>query len=102
MKKSYAMKWIAALRSGKYKQGKGALHQVDRSRYHKYCCLGVLCEVVGVERTLSSGGSFVDYTGAIHTLPAEVIYITEMEANKVFGTFGDWELTALNNGICCP
>lgn len=29
-------KWIKALRSGKYKQGKGYLHHAD-----KYCCLGV-------------------------------------------------------------
>lgn len=34
-------KWIEALRSGKYKQGKGNL-------CHKgyYCCLGVLCELL--------------------------------------------------------
>ena len=36
-------KWIAALRSGKYKQGKGALQ-----RNESFCCLGVLCEVAGV------------------------------------------------------
>ena len=33
-------KWVAALRSGKYKQGKEVLRDGDR-----YCCLGVLCEV---------------------------------------------------------
>lgn len=34
-------KWIAALRSGKYQQGK------DRLRTHdnKFCCLGVLCDI---------------------------------------------------------
>lgn len=35
-------KWIAALRSGKFKQGEGAL-----CRDGAYCCLGVLCEVAG-------------------------------------------------------
>lgn len=32
--------WTAALRSGKYKQGTGAL-----SAYGKHCCLGVLSEL---------------------------------------------------------
>ena len=32
--------WVAALRSGKFKQGKGHLHKGD-----EFCCLGVGCEV---------------------------------------------------------
>jgi hypothetical protein len=32
--------WIAALRSGKYKQTAGTLKKGD-----SYCCLGVLCEI---------------------------------------------------------
>lgn len=39
--KNLVKKWVAALRSGKYKQGKGVL----RSEKGKYCCLGVLCDV---------------------------------------------------------
>lgn len=34
-------KWVAALRSGNYKQGVGTL----RSDSGKFCCLGVLCDV---------------------------------------------------------
>lgn len=41
MSKELAMKWVEALRSGKYEQGKGYL----KNPYNKYCCLGVLCEV---------------------------------------------------------
>jgi len=33
--------WIAALRSGEYKQGRMMLQQLD-----KYCCLGVACKVI--------------------------------------------------------
>ena len=33
-------KWVAALRSGEYKQGRVYLHDDDR-----YCCLGVLCAI---------------------------------------------------------
>jgi hypothetical protein len=41
MNKEYKQKWIDALRSGKYKQGKGCLRSGDN-----YCCLGVLCDIV--------------------------------------------------------
>lgn len=37
-----AKKWVAALRSGEFKQGKYVLHQVDTD---SYCCLGVGCKV---------------------------------------------------------
>lgn len=40
MKPELKRKWVAALRSGKYKQGTGELFYRD-----EYCCLGVLCEV---------------------------------------------------------
>jgi hypothetical protein len=35
-------RWIAALRSGKYKQGRFNLRSTDDD----YCCLGVLCDIV--------------------------------------------------------
>ena len=34
--------WVEALRSGKYEQGKQAL----RAEGNKFCCLGVLCDVL--------------------------------------------------------
>jgi hypothetical protein len=37
-------KWVDALRSGKYKQGQTYLLNKENG---SYCCLGVLCEVVG-------------------------------------------------------
>ncbi len=49
MIKYWADKWIAALESGEYEQGPGALRltpeefEVDKATY---CCLGVLCDVV--------------------------------------------------------
>lgn len=33
--------WVAALRSGEYKQGRGQLRNTD----DEYCCLGVLCDL---------------------------------------------------------
>lgn len=41
-----AKKWVAALRSGYYKQGKGYL-----CKDNHYCCLGVACELF-----IESGG----------------------------------------------
>jgi len=38
-------KWLEALRSGKYKQGKVHL----RDRNSNYCCLGVLCDLISPE-----------------------------------------------------
>jgi hypothetical protein len=35
-------KWIDALRSGKYQQGRSAL----RTKDDRFCCLGVLCDIV--------------------------------------------------------
>jgi hypothetical protein len=43
--------WLAALRSGKYKQGTGRLHYGN-----KYCCLGVACAVAEVPKV---GGGFM-------------------------------------------
>lgn len=36
--------WVAALRSGEYKQGKGLLRRPGKTG-DKFCCLGVLCEM---------------------------------------------------------
>lgn len=36
--------WVKALRSGEYKQGIGKLRERD-----EFCCLGVLCQVAGID-----------------------------------------------------
>lgn len=41
MNKEIKLKWIEALRSGNYKQGRGQL----RNHRNEYCCLGVLCDI---------------------------------------------------------
>lgn len=40
MKKKIADKWVEALRSGKYQQGRFRLNEDGN-----FCCLGVLCEI---------------------------------------------------------
>jgi hypothetical protein len=42
MHREIAEQWIAALRSGKYEQGRNTLRDGD-----SFCCLGVLCDLYG-------------------------------------------------------
>ena len=42
-------KWVAALRSGEYEQGYEYLKTVEPNGDTKYCCLGVLCQIQGLE-----------------------------------------------------
>lgn len=71
LKPNIKARWLKALRSGKYQQGKGEL----RSRDNKFCCLGVLCDLYaedhGIEWDTLPGGffTFMDHTGL---LPREV------------------------------
>ena len=52
MDKELKKKWIDALRSGKYIQGKNRLH--TSCPEESFCCLGVLCEIVGVPKAKTS------------------------------------------------
>jgi len=49
MKTDLKEKWVAALRSDKYKQGDGHLRFIDHENVTTFCCLGVLCDVMGAE-----------------------------------------------------
>jgi hypothetical protein len=46
MKRELRDRWVAALRSGEYKQGRDQLRTPGGS----FCCLGVLAETVGARR----------------------------------------------------
>jgi hypothetical protein len=43
-------KWVKALRSKKYKQGKRVLKQKTKAGVTRHCCLGVLCELYQQEQ----------------------------------------------------
>lgn len=42
LNKELMTRWIKALESGRYRQGREALKQTDNSGHVRYCCLGVL------------------------------------------------------------
>lgn len=56
MDATWKKKWVEALRSGEYKQGKDFLRVNDT-----FCCLGVLCDLVGKEQ-----GALWDYENTIN------------------------------------
>ena len=57
MNKELKQKWIDALRSGKYTQGRGVL----RSRTNSFCCLGVLLDISGKGEWKGDGDSTYDF-----------------------------------------
>lgn len=51
LNKKFREKWLAALRSGKYKQGRYHLicpSEILASGHPEYCCLGVAAKVCGI------------------------------------------------------
>lgn len=73
--------WVEALRSGEYVQGQRRLHEIVDEE-HKYCCLGVLCEIakkhkvnLPIRQYFSDKAHnvvFVEYDGYSALLPPEV------------------------------
>lgn len=53
-------KWLDALRSGKYKQGKDQLKQ-EQDGDCAYCCLGVLCDLFVKEMNISWDNQILKY-----------------------------------------
>jgi hypothetical protein len=51
-------KWVDALRSGEYQQGKNYLLSPDGKQ--RYCCLGVACEISGVGSWQVSPSDYVE------------------------------------------
>lgn len=79
MKPEIKKLWVEALRSGKYKQGRGYLH-TNYGDDHAYCCLGVLAEIaitngvsVSVDsRSLDGRESCWEYGDCVEFLPETI------------------------------
>ncbi len=94
----YKKRWLKALRSGKYKQHRGELCNIEQT---KFCCLGVGCKIV-------RGGSWDEHTftyawesqtGVMPATLREKVglssaaedHLTEMnDAGKSFRAIADW------------
>ena len=69
MNEEIKVEWLAALRSGKYQQGKSAL-RIENN----FCCLGVLCDLHAKanDKEWCFRTSHSDYLGCTQFLPNEV------------------------------
>lgn len=94
-----AKKWVDALRSGKYPQGRHSLNQGDRA----YCCLGVACEVaiasgIPVIKTHSGFGQTIKYNNSSCVLPLTILrWLGLTSASGHFGDGRTGSLVGLND-----
>lgn len=71
-------KWIAALRSGEYKQATSQLQKGD-----SFCCLGVLCKVAGLEISDDGGavvlnGTTCDYAPIRDLIGCDTLHLQDL------------------------
>lgn len=85
MNKEVKEKWLTALRSGEYKQGKQRL-VVTNSDNQKYCCLGVLCDLYNKETGNKTWGNNLD-------LPDEVVKWSGVKDSNPHITMGTESVT---------
>jgi hypothetical protein len=97
MNKEIKEKWIAALRSGNYKQGIRRLRTIN----DEYCCLGVLCDIMEIPATISNRDfdSCYGYDGEVSVLPKSITLKTGVDTHGRFRNDDDKEelLTKLND-----
>jgi hypothetical protein len=90
MNKKLKKKWIKALNSGDFEQGRLYLHHAETN---KFCCLGVLCDLVVDEistvLTYHSDdnsyrwGGFVDMTNRLNSVVLGYTGLTDREQHKL-------------------
>lgn len=94
-------KWVAALRSGEYVQGRGQL----RTSVDEFCCLGVLCSIYALENS-DFTATHTDHNGYEYDgewlvlptgvqqwagLPDEQVVLIEMnDGNSTFDEIADY------------
>lgn len=85
-------KWVAALRSGNYLQGHGALERVVNGISYN-CCLGVLCRIMGVQEIpYDLDPAFVAFGGCVSTPPIELQKEAGLQGHEINA------LVCLNDG----
>lgn len=78
---SLKARWVAALRSGEYEQGRCRL----RSHDDHYCCLGVLCAVVDNDKWIKTDESKGYYHSGGSTIGLAYAYLTGFVINTLMG-----------------
>jgi hypothetical protein len=89
-------KWLRALKSGKYTQGKGYLHINDgKDEIDKFCCLGVLCSVLKIPTTDKI--KYGTYDVFEYNYRSGVLPVEACASVKLFQTDGNSKNCDLNN-----
>jgi hypothetical protein len=79
-------KWIAALRSGEYPQGRMSL----RDGANRHCCLGVLCAVAGRDLDPAYIDDNYDFAETALSKPAADDLIAMNDDGKSFAEIADY------------
>jgi hypothetical protein len=85
MNQEVKAQWVQALRSSEYEQGKGALHIISGDGKHRYCCLGVLCELAvkaGVAEVISNQPQNYKFTDSVFPGDSLVRYGSRVDIEK--------------------
>lgn len=83
---------VAALRSGEYKQGTGALKSTSLHGAPAHCCLGVACDVSGLGKWSDAGAGLERYTVNADTCDHCTGYLpTRVGEWLGFNVNGDWK-----------
>lgn len=93
-------KWLAALRSGEYQQGKGQLCREQDDSDPKFCCLGVACMLFMKESSWKRNGSQKDMwlcAGLAGTAPKKVVEALGLKSSEGMDTWEDEDLAHLND-----
>lgn len=86
---THVEEWIAALRSGKYKQGEARLRERDT-----FCCLGVACDISKLDEWREE-----KYLGASLSLPLKVQFYFGIQGSE--GSMSDRDYHALTGMNDC-
>lgn len=85
-------RWIAALESGEFKQGKGQL-----CRFKRHCCLAVACELFATEPKRNRGSAGVYWGGECMVATHSVVEALALYSTCGLSRKGDQRLSALND-----
>lgn len=102
MKKTVAMKWVKALRSGKYKQAYGKLCAKDPQSGKKvaHCCLGVLCEISPYRSRYMTMTVNKSYSKGVITPVLVATWAGLSNPDPVVSIAGGDKISALNDTGC--
>lgn len=99
MNVEFADKWITELRSGKWKQHKGQLANNYRTAH---CCLGVACEISGIEPNFNLFKDRWEWESDSSILPFSLAKRLEMNMNLSKSKDSEETIVARNGKFMLP